>query len=122
VNHDAPPSAQRIGADIPDLLVVTPHRRGRRAVIEIAGELDLDGQGLLLSAAESALDQPPPPIRLDIDADGVEFMDSSGLAALLRIREKAELAEVTFHVTRASSEFRRVVDLAGLNKYLSLTA
>jgi anti-sigma B factor antagonist len=102
-----------------DLLVVSPHRVGDRAVLEIAGELDLDTRTLLVTTAQSILENPPRPAGLDIDATRIEFMDSSGLATLLHIREQASLADVPFRVTQTSSQFRRVVDLAGLNKYLS---
>jgi anti-anti-sigma factor len=105
----------------PDPLVVTPRRHGDRAVLEIAGELDLDSRTWLSTTAHSILEKPPRPAHLELDAVGIEFIDSGGLNTLLEIRERASRAGVTFQVTKASSQFRRVVDLAGLDNILSIS-
>jgi anti-sigma B factor antagonist len=105
-----------------DLFVVTPRRAAGRAVLEIAGELDLHGTTSMTTAAHALLDEVPPPGALAIDATGIEFIDSSGLAALLQIRERAGSAGIAFHVTGGSAEFRRIVGLTGLDRFLSVSA
>jgi anti-sigma B factor antagonist len=105
-----------------DLFVVTPRRAEGRAVLEIAGELDLHGTTLLTAAANTLLEERPRPDALDVDATGIEFIDSSGLAALLQVRDRAGSAGIAFHVTGGSTEFRRIVGLTGLDQLLSVAA
>jgi anti-sigma B factor antagonist len=119
-SNDAEPPGGEVHRD--DLFVVTPRRVDSRAVLEIAGELDLHGTTSLIAAAHAVLEEPPRPEGLDIDATGIEFIDSSGLATLLQVRERASSAGISFHVTGESTAFRRVVDLAGLNSFLSTSA
>jgi anti-anti-sigma factor len=75
----------------------------------------------LTAAAHALLEEQPRPDALDIDATGIEFIDSSGLAALLQIRERADSVGIAFHVTGGSKEFRRIVGLTGLDRYLSIS-
>jgi anti-anti-sigma factor len=105
-----------------DLFVVTPRRVEGRAVLEIAGELDLHGSTLLTATAQNLLDERPRPDALHVDASGIEFIDSSGLATLLQVRDRARSAGIAFHVTGGSTEFRRIVGLTGLDHLLSVSA
>lgn len=114
---DEPRSCDQVGE--PLLFTVRARRSGDLAVLAIVGELDLDSQELLATTAQAVLEEPPPPARLEIDATGIEFVDSSGLATLLRIREQAGDADIPFGVSKSSLRFERVVSLAGLDRYLS---
>jgi anti-anti-sigma factor len=109
----------------PDALVdedevfgVSIRRVDDRAVVVMTGELDLDGSDQAISAARSALDAQPLPTSLEIDAGGLDFVDSSGIAALLSIRELAMAVDVPFAIAKASSPVRRVVDVTGLHDVL----
>jgi anti-anti-sigma factor len=106
----------------PDALVdgdddfgVSVRRVDERAVVEMTGELDLYGADLAISAARAALEAQPLPTGLEIGVGGLGFVDSSGLAALLSIRELAMGADVPFAITNASASVRRVVEVSGLN-------
>ena len=101
-------------ADEDDTFGVSAQRVEDRVVLEMTGELDISGTELALSAARSALEAQPLPTTLQVDGGGLEFVDSSGIAALLRIRDLAAAANVPFVVTEASVSFRRVIELAGL--------
>jgi anti-anti-sigma factor len=114
---DEPRSCDQVGESL--LFTVRARRSGDLAVLAIVGELDLDSQELLATTAQAVLEEPPPPARLEIDATGIEFVDSSGLATLLRIRERAGDADIPFGVSKSSLRFERVVSLAGLARYLS---
>jgi anti-sigma B factor antagonist len=68
-------------------LVVSSERRADVLILSLRGELDLATSALLereLDAAEAAR-----PTRLVVDLSGLEFIDSSGLSALVRARERA---------------------------------
>jgi anti-sigma B factor antagonist len=68
-------------------LVVSSERRADVLILSLRGELDLATSALLereLDAAEAAR-----PARLVVDLSGLEFIDSSGLNALVRARERA---------------------------------
>lgn len=52
---------------------------------------------------------------LHIDASGVDFIDSCGIAALVEIARRAKALAVTFDLTGRSEPFH-VLDLAGLGE------
>ena len=65
---------------------------GGAALVKIAGELDL----ATVPGVQRELDPlvQSPPGRVVFDLSGVSFMDSSGIAMLLRVAEKVESIEV----------------------------
>jgi anti-sigma B factor antagonist len=54
------------------------------------------------------------PRAITVDASGLEFIDSSGLLALLRARDAAVEAGVAFHVSDPSPALRRLVEVTGV--------
>ena len=80
----------------------------QRAAAQIRGELD----GLLRD----------PMIRhLVLDLSGITFMDSSGIAVLLRIYKRVSALGGTVTVSGAPAQALRVLKTAGLHKLLSFT-
>jgi len=72
---------------VPGQLVIESSAGDDAAVLTLSGELDLASTPTLereLAAVEATA-----PRRLVIDLSGVGFMDSTGLQALLRARERA---------------------------------
>jgi anti-anti-sigma factor len=57
-------------------------------VLRIIGDLDIAVEDDAVTAVDRALATDPPPALLLIDLSEVEFMDSSGLRALLRIHNR----------------------------------
>lgn len=57
-------------------------------------------------------------MSVTIEARGLEFIDSSGLQALMRAREAAGEAGVAFRVSDASPALRRLVELTGVSNLL----
>ena len=62
------------------------HHHDDLAVLDLRGELDVDAAGHLRSAVEELLDQGV--TRLQIAAEGLTFVDSSGFKALLDLRHR----------------------------------
>ena len=80
---------------------------GHRVVV--TGEFDLALEEMFVVAVAQLLDDGAP--RVQIDLHGVEFIDPSGVRALLRLRVHHP-GRVT--VSRASDAVRRVLDIAGV--------
>ena len=57
--------------------------------------------------------------RVEVDLGKVEFMASTGLRSLVAAKERADTQGVAFVVVRASDVARRVLELSGLESYLS---
>lgn len=100
------------------ILAVSSRTIGRRAVIEIDGELDLAGTQMVSAAVLGLLDGPHEVERIEVDATKVAFVDSAGLNILVNLRADAARANVPLEVAAASLPFRRVVELAGLDELL----
>jgi anti-anti-sigma factor len=58
------------------------------------------------------------PVSITVVARGLNFIDSSGLVALLRARDAAREAGVGFHVRDPSPALRRIAGLTGLEELL----
>jgi anti-sigma B factor antagonist len=89
---------------------------GAEATIILGGELDLRGVDRFLACVHDVLEAHPPLIA--VDAGGVTYMDSSGLAALLHARSMSGHADVPFRVDNASPQVRRLVGVAGVEELL----
>jgi anti-sigma B factor antagonist len=87
---------------------------GVEATIILGGELDLRSVDQFLACVRDVLEGHPALIA--VDARGVTFMDSSGLAALLHARSMSGHAEVPFRVGDASPMVRRVAGVAGVEE------
>ena len=94
---------------LPGQLVVDTHDEGDTAVLALSGELDLASTPILereLKALESA-----GATKILIDLAGVGFMDSTGLQALLRARERAMTVGVQLSLRRGPHQVQRVFEL-----------
>ena len=91
---------------------------GNRAVVQVAGEVDLETASRLGDHALDALREVSPHVVLDLG--GVTFMDSTGLKVLLTISRRAELAGGSFAIAGASRTVRRILSLTGLDQTFAL--
>ncbi len=87
---------------------------GSPLLIRLGGELDLAGLPDVQPALERLLSMPPRPVR--IDAGELQFLDSTGVAVLVRIANHFDRVELR-HATPA---VRRVVLALGLAAHLGL--
>jgi len=104
-----------------DPFVVTTRTDGAHTVLTLTGELDLDAAGRLLAAVRQALARTGAE-ALDLELHRLNFLDSSGLQALLTARDEIEAAGLTFRIATISALAARVVDVAGLAEVLSPAA
>ncbi|MCZ2860871.1 STAS domain-containing protein [Blastococcus sp. VKM Ac-2987] len=87
---------------------------GGPLLVRLGGELDLAGLPDVLPALDRLLGMPPQPVR--IDAGDLRFLDSTGVAVLIRIANHFDRVELV-HSTPA---VRRVVLALGLAPHLGL--
>jgi len=82
------------------------------AVIKLSGEIDMSNVDSLRSVIEPVLVENRD--RVDFDLGELRFMDSSGIALLLRVAAKTG----SVHLRRPSALVRRMVEATGLTDVL----
>ena len=93
---------------------------GRRLVAQITGEVDHHRARQLMLELERKLDISFPR-ELTLDLSGVTFMDSSGIAVLLRACRQMREMDGRFQVTGVPPQAGRVLRAAGLQKMMPIT-
>ena len=77
-------------------------------VVELAGELDLASLPAVAAPLDELLSRPPQPLVLDLGE--LDFLESSGVALLVRIANHFDQVQ-----TRSATEpVRRVIEVLGL--------
>jgi anti-anti-sigma factor len=100
-----------------EVLSIEANRDRSGVTIILAGEFDLAGTERFWAYVSDALAAGPKAVT--IGAGGLEFIDSSGLQALLRARDAATEAGVALRVSDASPALRRMFELFGVEDLLT---
>jgi anti-anti-sigma factor len=85
---------------------------GGVCVLSVTGEFDLAVVAEFLQRALACLGRTE---ALELDLQGVSFIDSSGLGALLRVRKEAADAGKTLSLVNVSPATHRLLDITGLH-------
>jgi anti-sigma B factor antagonist len=96
------------------LISVEELQVGRRIVLAVAGEVDLSSVDELKAALERAHDEHPAELWLDLT--GVDFIDSTGLTAILLAHRQLDDGVRRLAVICPGGSVRRVLELAGLDR------
>ena len=91
----------------------------RNLLLELSGELDHHGARTALRELEEALDAALPR-KLVLDLSGITFMDSSGIALILRAQQKMQLLDGSLLVRGVPPQARRVLDAAGISRFVTI--
>ena len=91
----------------------------RNLLLEFVGELDHHGARTALRELEMAVDAALPR-RLVLDLAEVTFMDSSGIALILRAQQRMQLLDGSVLVRSVPAQARRVLDAAGIGRLVSI--
>ena len=91
----------------------------RNLLLEIHGELDHHGAKGALRELELAIDAALPK-KLVLDFSGVTFMDSSGIALILRAQQRMQLMDGSVLVCHVPQQARRVLDAAGIGRLVTI--
>lgn len=91
----------------------------RNLLLEIQGELDHHGAKNALRELEMAIDAALP-VRMVMDLAGVTFMDSSGIALILRAQQRMQLMDGSLLVRNVPPQAKRVLDAAGIGRLVTI--
>lgn len=91
----------------------------RNLLLELNGELDHHGARNALREIEMAVDAALPK-TLMLDMTGVTFMDSSGIALILRAQQRMQLLDGSIVVCNVPAQARRVLDAAGIGRLVTI--
>lgn len=91
----------------------------RELLLEFSGEMDHHGARNALKEVEMAIDAALPR-SLILDFSGVTFMDSSGIALILRSQQRMQLMEGSVVLRHVPEQARRVLDAAGIGRLVSI--
>jgi len=101
------------GASAPGNLEIQLKRDAQGTVLALAGELDLASVPELdrqLQALEGSI----PGRRLLIDLGGLDFIDSTGLASMIRAQQSAHANGHRLALRRGQAQVQRLFELTGL--------
>jgi stage II sporulation protein AA (anti-sigma F factor antagonist) len=93
----------------------------RNLLLEFSGELDHHGARDAIREMEQAIDAALPR-RLILDFAGVTFMDSSGIALLLRAQRRVQNLGGSVLVCHVPQQAKRVLDAAGIGRLITIQA
>ena len=91
-------------------------REGDVVTVVVDGGLDRSGAERFRACVMEALGKRP--AMLAVDASTLTFVDSPGMAGLLRVRHAVTDAGVAFGLSGASPALRRMAELAGFEALL----
>ena len=91
----------------------------RNLLLELSGEIDHHGARSAMRELELAVDAALPK-KLVLDMTGVTFMDSSGIALILRAQQRMRLLEGSLLVCHVPEQARRVLDAAGIGRLVTI--
>jgi anti-anti-sigma factor len=98
------------------LFDVHTDRHGDRAVVVVAGELDMSGSPLLEAEVRRA--EATDARRIVIDLSAVTFMDSSGLKSLLQAHARSQADSNRLRLVRPPRRVQRVFQLTNTEDIL----
>ena len=91
----------------------------RNLLLEFRGELDHHGARNALRELEMVVDAALPKV-LVLDMSGITFMDSSGIALILRAQQRMQLLDGSILVCNVPAQARRVLDAAGIGRLVTI--
>ena len=98
---------------------ITVTSRDSGLAVALSGEIDHHGaQDMMAQLSEAIAARTP--ARLELDLSGVTFMDSSGIAVLLRVQRQMAQHGGVLRAVNIPAQARRVLDAAGVGRLITL--
>jgi len=91
----------------------------RNLLLEFEGELDHHGAKDAIREMELAIDAVLPR-KLVLDFQDVSFMDSSGIALILRAQQRMQHLDGSLLVCHVPQQAKRVLDAAGIGRLVKI--
>lgn len=98
---------------------MTYRAENRVLTIQLAGELDHHGARGLMESVDRCIEQNLP-AKTVLDLGGLTFMDSSGIAVVMRCKRRMEALQGELMVVNIPRQAARVLETAGLARYVKL--
>ena len=98
---------------------ITITGRDSGLTIALSGEIDHHAARDMMAQLDEAIAERLPS-RLTLDLSGVTFMDSSGIALILRAQQRMQLLEGTLLVRGTPPQARRVLNAAGIGRLVNI--
>ncbi len=94
-------------------------REGRSLEILLIGELDHHGAKGLMQRLDQEIEADLP-LQLMLDFGGVSFMDSSGIAVVMRCRQRMRELGGSVKLRKAAQQPRKVLEAAGIQRMVEM--
>ena len=91
----------------------------RCLTLRLKGDLDHHGAKGLIQRAEQEIDTSLP-LQLSLDMSGVTFMDSSGIAVVMRCRQRMRELGGTVTLCHVPAQPRKVFDASGISRLVAM--
>ena len=91
----------------------------RNLLLELSGEIDHHSARSAMRVLEMAVDAALPK-NLVLDMTGVTFMDSSGIALILKAQQRMKLLDGSLLVCHVPEQAKRVLDAAGIGRLVTI--
>ena len=91
----------------------------RQLTIRLSGELDHHAARQLMDSIDRCMEQNLP-TKTFLDLGGLTFMDSSGIAVVLRAKRRMEALSGALVVVNIPRQAARVLEAASLERYVEL--
>lgn len=91
----------------------------RNLLLELQGELDHPGARQAMQEVQRAIDAALPQ-KVVMDFSGVTFMDSSGIALILRTQQQVQLMDGSLMICNVPQQAKRVLDAAGISRLVTI--
>ncbi len=101
-------------------MILKTERQGANLIVSIDGELDLETAPLFKETVEKKLNQYESVRHLILDLEKVNFIDSSGLGAILGRYKRLSGQGGKISVIKVSQPIKRVLELSGLLKVITI--
>jgi stage II sporulation protein AA (anti-sigma F factor antagonist) len=101
-------------------LLIETERIGPNLIVQVDGELDLETSPLFREKVESKLNQYEMVKHLILDLKKVNFIDSSGLGAILGRFKRLSQQGGRLSAVNVSPQVRRIFELSGLLKIMEI--
>ena len=98
---------------------VTAKRADRSLTMQLHGDLDHHAAKEAMAEIDRNLDVALP-LRTELDLSGITFMDSSGIAVILRLYKRMQNLGGSMKVTHAPEQALRVLKTAGISRIVTI--
>ena len=98
---------------------VTAACKDRDLTARLSGEIDHHGARTMMAELDQIIAQRLPR-RLTLDLSGVNFMDSSGIAVIIRCKRRMDELGGSLRAVSIPTQPRRVLDAAGVGRLIPL--